>query len=133
MESFLGVPIRIGGEVFGNLYLANAGTEAFTADDEELAVSLASTAGFAINNARLYYQTRRRQEWIGSTSELVAEVLAKDAAEPLGLVADRLALLAEARTAHVLRRAPARRGGGRNRCLVAPAKDSKETGPPTHA
>jgi signal transduction histidine kinase len=90
MDGFLGVPIRVHGEVFGNLYLTNPASGEFTADDEELIVSLAATAGFAINNARLYAETRRRQEWTAASAELVATVLAHDEADPRVLVADRL-------------------------------------------
>jgi signal transduction histidine kinase len=54
MESFLGVPIRVGDEVFGNLYLTESKHGAFSAEDEELALALASTAGVAIENARLF-------------------------------------------------------------------------------
>lgn len=55
MTSFLGVPIRVRGEVFGNLYLTDKqGADAFTDADEELAVALAATAGMAIENARLH-------------------------------------------------------------------------------
>lgn len=55
MHSFLGVPIRVRKEVFGNLYLCekSPGPE-FTAEDETLAVTLASAAGVAIENARLH-------------------------------------------------------------------------------
>ena len=54
MKSFLGVPIRVRDEVFGNLYLTDKSTAAtFSADDEELAVGLAAAAGVAIDNARL--------------------------------------------------------------------------------
>lgn len=52
MDSFLGAPVRVRGEVFGNLYLTNARRGSFTAEDEELVRALASTAGFAIQNAR---------------------------------------------------------------------------------
>jgi GAF domain-containing protein len=55
MTSFLGVPIAIRGEAFGNLYLTDkAGGEQFTEADEELAVVLAEWAAIAIDNARLY-------------------------------------------------------------------------------
>ena len=55
MRTFLGVPIRIRNEVFGNLYLTEkAGGGPFTANDETLAVALASAAGVAIDNARLH-------------------------------------------------------------------------------
>jgi len=50
MRSFLGVPLRVRDEVFGNLYLTD---KAFTAIDEELVVGLAAAAGVAIENARL--------------------------------------------------------------------------------
>lgn len=55
MRSFLGVPIRVRSEVFGNLYLADKTTsEAFTEEDEEMVVGLASAAAVAIENARLH-------------------------------------------------------------------------------
>ena len=55
MRSFLGVPIRLRDEVFGNLYLTDKSTgEVFTDVDEELLVGLASAAGVAIENARLH-------------------------------------------------------------------------------
>ncbi|MCC5953465.1 MAG: GAF domain-containing sensor histidine kinase [Acidimicrobiia bacterium] len=55
MTSFLGVPIRIRGEVFGNLYLTDKRTAAeFSEADEELAVALASVAAMAVENARLH-------------------------------------------------------------------------------
>lgn len=55
MRSFLGVPIRVRGEVFGNLYLTEKiGDEVFTDVDEELVVGLAAAAGVAIDNARLH-------------------------------------------------------------------------------
>jgi signal transduction histidine kinase len=55
MRSFLGVPIRVRDEVFGNLYLTDKTTaETFTDVDEELVVGLAAAAGVAIENARLH-------------------------------------------------------------------------------
>jgi signal transduction histidine kinase len=54
MRSFLGVPIRVRDEVFGNLYLTDkSSAEVFTDVDEELVVGLAAAAGVAIENARL--------------------------------------------------------------------------------
>ncbi|MSZ89018.1 MAG: GAF domain-containing protein [Actinobacteria bacterium] len=55
MESFLGVPIRVRGQVFGNLYLTEKtnGSE-FTDADLEFAEALASVAGVAVENARLH-------------------------------------------------------------------------------
>jgi signal transduction histidine kinase len=55
MRSFLGVPIMVRGEVFGNLYLTDKqSAEAFSERDEELTVALAGAAGVAIDNARLH-------------------------------------------------------------------------------
>jgi signal transduction histidine kinase len=55
MRSFLGVPIRVRDQVFGNLYLTDKMTgEVFTDVDEELVVGLAAAAGVAIENARLH-------------------------------------------------------------------------------
>jgi signal transduction histidine kinase len=55
MRSFLGVPIRVRDEVFGNLYLTDKRTEEqFSEEDEALVVALASAAGVAIENARLH-------------------------------------------------------------------------------
>jgi signal transduction histidine kinase len=55
MTTFLGVPLFVRGEVFGNLYLTDkAGGDPFTDIDEELAVALASAAAIAIDNARLH-------------------------------------------------------------------------------
>jgi len=59
MTSFLGVPIFVRGEVYGNLYLTDkANGETFTDVDEELAVGLAGAAGVAIDNARLHARVR---------------------------------------------------------------------------
>ena len=55
MRSFLGVPIRVRDEVFGNLYLTDkTSAEVFTDVNEELVVGLAAAAGVAIDNARLH-------------------------------------------------------------------------------
>ena len=64
MGSFLGVPVRVGDLVFGNLYLTNKlDGSAFTEDDEEVLVALAVAAGVAVRNARLYEQARRGSSW----------------------------------------------------------------------
>ena len=55
MRSFLGVPVRVRGKVFGNLYLCDkAGGDVFTDIDEEMITALAGAAGIAIDNARLH-------------------------------------------------------------------------------
>ena len=59
MKSFLGVPVRVRDQVFGNLYLTDKTTgEVFTDIDEELVVGLAAAAGVAIENARLHLRVR---------------------------------------------------------------------------
>ncbi len=61
MTSFLGVPVRVHGEVYGNLYLTNKkDAKEFSEDDEELVLALAVAAGIAIENARLHGLVRDR-------------------------------------------------------------------------
>ena len=78
MGSFVGVPVRTGAEIFGNLYLAErtAGGE-FTADDEELAIALAAAAGAAIANARRYAESEQRRRWLDVSAELTPLLLAE--------------------------------------------------------
>ncbi len=59
MTSFLGVPIKASGEVYGNLYLTNkVGWSEFSHDDEVLAEALALAAGIGVQNARLHQRVR---------------------------------------------------------------------------
>ncbi|HEY1444979.1 MAG TPA: GAF domain-containing sensor histidine kinase [Acidimicrobiales bacterium] len=59
MTSFLGVPIRIRDDVYGNLYLTDkVGADAFSDEDEALAEALAQAAGIAIESSRLHDQVR---------------------------------------------------------------------------
>ena len=75
MTTFLGVPIRVRGTVFGNLYLTEkAGGEPFTARDEQLVQALANAAGFVIDNARSLARSERQRRWLAATARL-AEVL----------------------------------------------------------
>jgi signal transduction histidine kinase len=71
MGSFLGVPVRIRGTVFGNLYLTEKqDAEEFTERDELLVQALARTAGFVIENARAYGRSERRRQWLEATADL---------------------------------------------------------------
>jgi signal transduction histidine kinase len=71
MESFLGVPVRIRGTVFGNLYLTEkAGAGEFTEQDEMLVEALATAAGFVIENARAYTQSERRRQWLEASAQI---------------------------------------------------------------
>jgi signal transduction histidine kinase len=76
MLSFLGVPIRIRDEVYGNLYLTEKeGGGPFDEEDEALLVALAAAAGVAIDNARLYEEARRQERWLRATAEITRELL----------------------------------------------------------
>ncbi|MBI4939956.1 MAG: GAF domain-containing sensor histidine kinase [Actinobacteria bacterium] len=75
MTAFLGVPLRVGGTTFGNLYVADPPSGDFTADDEEALQALASAAGVAVGNARLYRAARRRQTWWEAASQAVQAVV----------------------------------------------------------
>jgi signal transduction histidine kinase len=80
MRSFLGVPLRIRDEVFGNLYLTNkAGGGDFTEDDEAVLVALGAAAAVAIENARLYEAARRQQRWIQASAEVTTRLLSGSA------------------------------------------------------
>ncbi len=79
MTSFLGVPIRIHGTVFGNLYLTEKnGGEDFSETDEQLLVALATAAGVAIENSRLYDDATRRTRWLEGGLNAARELLEQD-------------------------------------------------------
>ncbi|WP_329045794.1 GAF domain-containing sensor histidine kinase [Amycolatopsis sp. NBC_01488] len=98
MRSFLGVPLLVRGAVLGRLYLC--GEQPFTADDERAIVALAAAAGIAVDNARLYEESRSRQRWLEATGEISAELLGgTDVHEVLHLIASRAAELTGAENA----------------------------------
>lgn len=109
MDSFVGVPIRVRGEVFGNLYLTNGAGGSFTAEDEELLGSLAASAGVAIDNARLFGDAERRQRWALASAETAAALLSAETRDPLGAVAEAVARLTDAAVVALVVPAP---GGG---------------------
>lgn len=86
MDSFLGVPIRIRDRVFGNLYLTGSANGQFSAEDEQLAVALAATAGVAIDNARLYQESEQRHRWLTASAEVTRQLFAKQDEHPLDMV-----------------------------------------------
>jgi signal transduction histidine kinase len=104
MRSFLGVPIRVHGEIFGNLYLAEKrdGAE-FTDDDVHMVRVLATEAGIAIGNARLYEAARQRERWIdGSVAVTTALLSGGDAEDALTVVAEQARRLADSTAGIVL-------------------------------
>ncbi|MDG4766851.1 GAF domain-containing sensor histidine kinase [Solwaraspora sp. WMMD406] len=98
MHSFLGVPLRIRDQVFGNLYLAEKqGAAEFTEDDEEIVTALAAAAGVAIENARLYELASRRERWLAATAEITGVLLGTvRRTDALALVARRAREVSEA-------------------------------------
>ena len=122
MHSFLGAPIRIRDQVYGNLYLSEKqGAAEFTNDDEEIVVALAAAAGVAIDNARLFALATRRERWLAAAAEITAVLLGKvHRTEALRLIARRAREIADADLVLVLlyddgSRPVHRRGGRRPR------------------
>ncbi|MCU7826412.1 GAF domain-containing protein [Kitasatospora sp. DSM 101779] len=91
MRTFLGVPVRVRDEVFGNLYLTDKrGGEEFDADDESVIATLAVAAGVAIDNARLYEEAQRQQRWLSASAEITRTLLSGSSrSEVVGLIAQR--------------------------------------------
>lgn len=103
MTSFLGVPIRVGEEVYGNLYLTDSTSGAFSADDEALALAVAATASVAITNARLYEESRFRERWARTLADLSRTLLADEGEEdPLETFFAELRDLADADVVAIL-------------------------------
>lgn len=101
MTSFLGVPIRVRGEVFGNLYLTSKkGGEEFTEEDEHSVIAFATAAAVAIENARLYELATLKEKWQRAVSEIGTAVLSGgDSGEVLELIAEKSRLLTGAAAA----------------------------------
>ena len=77
MHSFLGAPVKARGKVFGNIYLTEKqGAPEFDAEDEASVLVLATQAGVAIENARLYEESKRRGQWLDAVREITSAMLA---------------------------------------------------------
>ncbi|WP_406336712.1 GAF domain-containing protein [Streptomyces sp. NBC_00203] len=108
MHSFLGVPIRVRDEVFGNLYLTEKRSDKeFDAEDESVLSTLAVAAGVAIENARLYEETRLRERWQRASGKVTsvlltgapsAEVLELIVGEARKIVSADMGMIAERQT-----------------------------------
>ncbi|WSY97328.1 GAF domain-containing protein [Streptomyces sp. NBC_00873] len=103
MRTFLGVPIRVRDEVFGNLYLTDKrGGRDFDAEDEAVISTLSVAAGVAIDNARLYEASQRQQRWLQANAEITNGLLSgKPRLEVLELIARRAREITGARVADV--------------------------------
>jgi signal transduction histidine kinase len=136
MRSFLGVPVRIRDDVYGNLYLTEKlGGGQFDEEDEALLVALAAAAGVAIDNARLYEEARRQQRWLRASAEVTQRLLSgSEPEEVLALVtqraleisgADLLALaLPESHRQHLVIEHASGEGAAEALGLVLPAANS---------
>lgn len=102
MHSFLGVPVRVRGAVFGNLYLTDHRDGGFSDEDEQLLEALAATAGFAIEHARLLGEAQTRTRWMTEAAELSSAILSTPTTTALDLLATRLRDVAEAELISVL-------------------------------
>ncbi|MDT6987667.1 GAF domain-containing protein [Streptomyces lusitanus] len=91
MNTFLGVPIRVRDQVFGNLYLTEKrGGVQFDEEDESVLSTLAVAAGVAIDNARLYEESRLRERWLQANAEITHGLMSGSGrGEALLLVAER--------------------------------------------
>lgn len=103
MGSFLGVPVRVRGRVFGNLYLTEKRDGGrFSVDDERTVTALAAAAAVAIENARLFEHTRMRGRWQRAIAEIDNAVLAGASTEEiLGAIAAQARVLSGARLAAI--------------------------------
>ncbi|CAL9427404.1 MULTISPECIES: GAF domain-containing sensor histidine kinase [Nocardiopsis] len=112
MGSFLGVPIQVRDEVFGNLYLTEKARGAeFDEDDEAVVTALATAAGMAIENARLYEEARLRERWLAASTEVTTRLLSgADTSEVLAHMAAQAREIGGADTAVIMLPDPRARG-----------------------
>jgi signal transduction histidine kinase len=90
MRTFLGAPIRVRNEVFGNIYLTEkVGGGTFDDDDEAVLIALAAAAGVAVENARLYDEAQLQERWLRASGEVTSRLLSgSPPQEVLRLVTD---------------------------------------------
>ncbi|WP_410663390.1 GAF domain-containing protein [Amycolatopsis sp. lyj-84] len=127
MHSFVGVPVRVRDVVFGNLYLTEKrGAAEFTADDEVVLRALAAAAGVAIDNARLFEQSRTRERWLGAVAKVNGELLAgASVTDTLGLIVRSVRELVDAGGVMILL---AETAGEEARSLTVAAMASERAG-----
>ncbi|MFF9456048.1 GAF domain-containing sensor histidine kinase [Streptomyces flaveolus] len=127
MRSFLGMPIRVHGEIFGNLYVTDK-RDGESFDDYDLAMVrvLATEAGIAIGNARLYESAQQRERWIdGSVAVTTALLSGGDTDDALQVVAEQARRLSGAAAGIVLLTAD---GGGMEIAAVAAPRPTDALG-----
>jgi signal transduction histidine kinase len=93
MKTFIGAPVRIRDEVYGNLYLTEKeGGAEFDEEDEAVLAALGAAAGVAIGNARLYEEARRQQQWLRASTEVTQQLLSGVAPDDVLALVTGLAL-----------------------------------------
>lgn len=101
MKSFLGAQIRVRNEIYGNLYLANSRSGQFTSTDVELTEAMAATAGIAIENARQFDESIRRERWSRALAEAAKGVMVDEEGEQMPRLLERVRDAAQAEVALV--------------------------------
>lgn len=97
MRSFLGVPVLVRNEVYGNLYITEKRNGAFTAEDQVVLTALAGAAGIAIDNARLYEEGQMRRRWLTVLGDVRSALLGDTSpSDVLTMIVDSVASLTEA-------------------------------------
>lgn len=97
MGDFLGVPVRIGDTIYGNLYLTGSKAGVFGDTDQQVIVTLAGMAGTVIANSRLYEEARKRSRWLLASEEINHQLLSvEDPGNNRELIASTILDLAEA-------------------------------------
>lgn len=96
MKTFLGLPITIKGEVFGNLYLTERRTGDFTESDVEMASALAATAAIAIVNARMFSAVELSEAWTHAATDVAMRLVTSPDEDALRMIAEKMLELADA-------------------------------------
>ncbi|MEE6282235.1 sensor histidine kinase [Georgenia sunbinii] len=102
MTNFLGVPVRVREQVFGQLYLADK-SGGFTADDAHVIEQLATAAAVAVINARRYSDARNRERWVAVSQAITTKLLSgADEEEALAMIAAEVREVADADAALIV-------------------------------
>ena len=103
MTTFLGVPVRVRGETYGNLYLTDKRSGPFTVEDEALVEALAGAAGIAVENARRLAEEQERRRWADAAADVRGQLLRGTGPdEVLDLIAGAVRELTGSDAAHLL-------------------------------
>jgi signal transduction histidine kinase len=102
LENFLGIPIRVNGQLFGRLYLTDK-PGGFSDSDVQLVGFLGDAAGVAVENARLYKEANNRERWMEATHNITTALLeGTEEEEALALIAQTARQVADADTALII-------------------------------